>query len=86
MRIRIALLALALVTARAASPQSAATSRIDDFVRAEMTRQNIPGVAIAVVNNGAVVKIARCTTPWRWRRTTECRSFSFGRRNNAGRF
>src|SRR5262245_7259354 len=30
--------------------------RIDDLLRAEMTRQRIPGVAIGIVKNGAVLK------------------------------
>jgi CubicO group peptidase (beta-lactamase class C family) len=31
-------------------------ARIDEFVRAEMQRQHVPGVAIGVVRNGAVLK------------------------------
>ena len=51
------LLLLALATAGAASAQPSTISGIDEFVRAEMARQMIPGVAIAVVKDGAVVKI-----------------------------
>lgn len=31
-------------------------ARVDSFVQAEMARQKIPGVAVAVVRNGAAVK------------------------------
>jgi CubicO group peptidase (beta-lactamase class C family) len=57
MKTRATLLLLALAAARAASAQSSTISRIDEFVRAEMSRQKIPGVAIAVVQNGAVLTI-----------------------------
>jgi CubicO group peptidase (beta-lactamase class C family) len=54
---RVGLALLALASARPASAQTAPIAKIDEFVRAEMARQKIPGVAIAVVKNGAVVKI-----------------------------
>jgi CubicO group peptidase (beta-lactamase class C family) len=57
MKTRLAIVLLALATARAASPQSSIPSRIDEFVRAEMARQKIPGVAIAVVKDGALIKM-----------------------------
>jgi len=31
-------------------------ARVDEFVRAEMARQKVPGVAVAVVDHGKVVK------------------------------
>jgi CubicO group peptidase (beta-lactamase class C family) len=43
------------LVAQAASAQPVAAARIDSVVRAGMTRQRIPGVAVAVVRNGAVV-------------------------------
>ena len=43
--------------AAGAAAQPVPTAKIDEFVRAEMARQKIPGVAIAVIKNGAVVKI-----------------------------
>jgi len=54
---RVGVALLALVAARAAAAQPVPTAKIDEFVRAEMARQKIPGVAIAVIKNGAVVKI-----------------------------
>jgi CubicO group peptidase (beta-lactamase class C family) len=57
MRTGVALALLALASVRPAHAQPAPLATIDEFVRAEMTRQKIPGVAIAVVKNGAVVKI-----------------------------
>src|SRR6478736_5866610 len=35
--------------------QNGSTSTIDDFVRAEMTKQKIPGLALAIVKNGQIV-------------------------------
>jgi CubicO group peptidase (beta-lactamase class C family) len=35
-----------------------AADRVDEFVRAEMARQKVPGVAVAVVDHGKVVKAA----------------------------
>ena len=52
-----AFLVLALAAARPAGAQTVPVAKIDQFVRAEMARQKIPGVAIAVVKNAAVVKI-----------------------------
>jgi CubicO group peptidase (beta-lactamase class C family) len=57
MRHRAAFLLLALAAARPAGAQTVPVAKIDEFVRAEMARQKIPGVAIAVVKNAAVVKI-----------------------------
>ena len=58
MRVRtgVAVVILAVVAARAAA-QPVPVAKIDEFVRAEMARQNIPGVAIAVVKDGKVAKI-----------------------------
>lgn len=50
----LALLASAVSTAR--QGPAAAPTAIDAFVRTEMERQRIPGVAIAVVKAGAIVK------------------------------
>ena len=36
----------------------AQSDRIDDFIRAEMRRQNIPGLSVAVVRHGEIIKIA----------------------------
>lgn len=44
---------LAVPAARAARDDLA---KVDEFVRAEMARQKIPGVAVAIVRKGAVVK------------------------------
>src|SRR5690242_873902 len=54
----LAILAWASSSA-AAQVQAAGTAadpsvRIDDFVRAEMARQGIPGVAVGIVNKGRV--------------------------------
>jgi CubicO group peptidase (beta-lactamase class C family) len=50
------LVVLALESHTSAPPADAIDSRIDQFVRAEMDRQHIPGVAIGIVRNGKVVK------------------------------
>jgi CubicO group peptidase (beta-lactamase class C family) len=56
MRTRIVLFVLvALVTSAPCRAQNGATNRIDEYVQAEMTRQRIPGVSLAIVKNGAVV-------------------------------
>ena len=57
MRHCVAFLLLALAAARPADAQTVPVAKIDEFVRAEMARQKIPGVAIAVVEIAAVVKI-----------------------------
>jgi CubicO group peptidase (beta-lactamase class C family) len=51
-------LALMLVAAGHADAQAGrdVDARIDEFVRAEMQRQHVPGVAIGVVKNGTVLK------------------------------
>lgn len=48
---------LTLSMARLAVAQGSPTDRIDSFVRDEMQRQRVPGVAIGVVKNGAIVKV-----------------------------
>jgi D-alanyl-D-alanine carboxypeptidase len=48
---------LTLVLAPSAFAQATADA-IDAYVRAEMTRQNIPGIALAVVRDGRITKIA----------------------------
>jgi D-alanyl-D-alanine carboxypeptidase len=56
---RTALAALfTLVLAPAASFAQAAADAVDAYVTAEMQRQNIPGIALAVVRDGKVTKIA----------------------------
>jgi CubicO group peptidase (beta-lactamase class C family) len=47
---------LALFLASAAEAQDSLDQRIDAFVRAEMERQHVPGVAIGVVKGGTVIK------------------------------
>jgi CubicO group peptidase (beta-lactamase class C family) len=47
---------LALFLAGAAEAQDSLAQRIDAFVRAEMERQHVPGVAIGVVKGGTVIK------------------------------
>ena len=54
---RLGITLLALAATRTAAAQPVPIAKIDEFVRAEMARQKIPGVAIAVIKNGAVVKI-----------------------------
>ena len=49
---------LTLVLAPAISFAQTAADGVDAFVRAEMQRQKIPGVAVAVVRDGKVTKIA----------------------------
>jgi len=52
----IVLLACAALAGPVAAQRSGAPDAIDRFVTAEMARQHIPGVAIAVVSRGTVVK------------------------------
>jgi len=47
------LLAVALVLSLAAPARA---DQIDDYVRAEMAKQHIPGLSLAVVKNGSIVK------------------------------
>ena len=47
-----------LLLAAALSATPAQADAIDDYVRAEMVRQHIPGLALAVVRNGEPVKVA----------------------------
>jgi len=49
-------LVLALSTSRFTVAQESPGDRIDAFVRDEMQRQHLPGVAIGVIKNGALVK------------------------------
>jgi D-alanyl-D-alanine carboxypeptidase len=39
-------------------PSSARADAVDDFVRAEMQRQRIPGMAVAIIKDGVVIKTA----------------------------
>jgi D-alanyl-D-alanine carboxypeptidase len=52
-RRRYTLLAVAMVLALAAPARA---DQIDDYVRAEMAKQHIPGLALAVVKDGSVVR------------------------------
>jgi CubicO group peptidase (beta-lactamase class C family) len=45
-----------LLTICTADAQVSLADRVDNFVRTEMQRQKVPGVAIGVVKNGAIVK------------------------------
>src|SRR5437762_5775327 len=50
------LVLLALESRTVAPAPNAADARVDQFVRAEMARQHIPGVAVGIVKGGAVLK------------------------------
>lgn len=50
-------LALAL-SGRAPASADEAVLRVDDFVRAEMARQKVPGVAVGIVRRGEVIRTA----------------------------
>ena len=50
------LLALGLLVSPAWAQPTTALERVDEFVRAEMARQKVPGVALAVVRNGEVLR------------------------------
>lgn len=52
---RVSLLAPFLVLATIAGARA---DEADDFIRAQMKRQNIPGLALAVVKNGQIIKAA----------------------------
>jgi CubicO group peptidase (beta-lactamase class C family) len=53
--LRVGLVAALLGVSLAAGGQALDLNRIDTLVRAEMARQKVPGVAIAVVKNGTVL-------------------------------
>jgi CubicO group peptidase (beta-lactamase class C family) len=48
-------LPLILVVAFTCLAQDGVTTRVDDYVRAEMQAQQIPGLSLAVINNGEIV-------------------------------
>jgi len=50
----IAFLATAMITMPCAA-QDAVTAKVDDYVKAEMQRQRIPGLSLAVVKDGQIV-------------------------------
>ena len=52
-----AVLLLAIILASPAVAQTDVAARVDALVAAEMTRQNIPGVSLAVVKNGEPVLV-----------------------------
>ncbi len=51
------MLMLAVLIIRTADAQASLGDRIDNFIHTEMQRQKVPGVAIGVVKNGAIVKM-----------------------------
>lgn len=51
------MIAFVLSATHAAVAQEALTDRIDAFVRDEMRRQQVPGVAIGIVQRGAILKV-----------------------------
>ena len=53
-RNRILLLALVLLLTAAATARA---DKIDDFVKAEMQRQHVPGVSVAVIKDGKIIKV-----------------------------
>ena len=54
-RPRILLLVLVLVLVE---PVVAQTDKTDDFIRSELKRQNIPGLSLAVIKDGKIIKAA----------------------------
>ena len=50
------LLLLAATVGAQASPAIAQSDRVDEMVRAEMRRQNIPGLSLAVLRDGRIIK------------------------------
>jgi len=55
-RARIQRLSLLAVAMLIALPAAARADQIDDYVRAEMAKQHIPGLSLAVVKDGSIVK------------------------------
>src|SRR5260370_6586452 len=51
----IAILSLVVLPLAVAAPARA--DRIDDYIKAEMQKRRIPGLALAVVRNGTVIKM-----------------------------
>jgi CubicO group peptidase (beta-lactamase class C family) len=49
-------LVIGLLQTRIADAQNSRSEEIDEFVRAEMQRQNVPGIAIGIVQNGDTIK------------------------------
>jgi CubicO group peptidase (beta-lactamase class C family) len=45
-----------LIVLLAADARADSLARVDEFVRAEMAREKVPGVAVAIVDHGSVVK------------------------------
>lgn len=54
--VKTVVLWLMVSTIRTADAQGSLSERIDEFVRAEIQRQHVPGVAIGIIRNGEVVK------------------------------
>jgi CubicO group peptidase (beta-lactamase class C family) len=52
----VALLALSALAAAPALPQNDQSGKVDDYVKAEMERRKIPGLSIAVVRDGEIIK------------------------------
>src|SRR5262245_730142 len=55
-RITTVVLAIGLLQTRIADAQNSWSEQIDGFVRAEMQRQRVPGIAIGIVRNGDTIK------------------------------
>lgn len=53
---RLSRLSAAAFIALVARSAAAQTDRVDDFINAEMKRQNIPGLSLAVVKDGQIIK------------------------------
>ena len=53
--VKVLVVALVLLLPIRAAAQDASAERIDAYVRDEMARQQIPGIAVAVVRNGTIV-------------------------------
>ncbi|HEX5759088.1 MAG TPA: hypothetical protein VF121_07825 [Thermoanaerobaculia bacterium] len=59
---RSAVVALLFPALFAAASAPARSDEIDDYVRAEMQRQKIPGLSLAIVRNGEVVDAGGAVT------------------------
>lgn len=55
-RMTTVVLVIGLLQTRIADAQNTRSEQIDEFVRAEMQRQKVPGIAIGIVRNGDTIK------------------------------
>ena len=55
-QITVVVLMVGLFQPRIAHAQNLLSEQIDDFVRAEMQRQKVPGVAVGIVRHGHTIK------------------------------